>query len=173
MKQLLIVLCGLFVLASSSSAQEQQAPHRLTPEELKIVKENEAMMQRTAREAANTPQPKYNVYQCRADAQAWTTDGSDLTNGTNLLGSTAIMVNGQIRTVPLGGTPHVTMTGLVYRIAEMSSCQTIDEAFQKQFNTYAMLQSMYEEERLTRYTLFLYKHNLMDQFSREDKEEHK
>lgn len=112
------------------------------------------------------PAPTYTALQCRADTQAWTTDGSD--KASMIFGATGILVNGQARWIPTGATPHLPMKALMERIYEMVVCQTSDAAFQKEFNTYTRLESNYEDERTFRYMAFIQNHNLMDQFVTED-----
>ncbi|HEY0308596.1 MAG TPA: hypothetical protein VGB94_10580 [Acidobacteriaceae bacterium] len=167
MKRAFIAVAASLIVVTALVGAQQTTPTKVDPETAKIMREQEQRMI----DAASKPAETIPVQQCSADTQAWTTDGSD--RQTTMIGAVLIMVNGQIRYMPMGGTSHATMGDLVMRIHEMSVCQTSDADFQKQFNTYAVLQKHYEEERMTRYILFLYKHNLMDQFVKEDAAENK
>jgi hypothetical protein len=116
--------------------------------------------------------PKIGYLQCRADAQKWTTDPFDTKDARNLTTNTAIMVNGQLRSIP-AITPHVTVSGLMNRAYEMSVCIHEDAEFEKQFATYSALSNAYQDERNFRYIRFVMKHNLNGQFIKEDAEENK
>jgi hypothetical protein len=105
-------------------------------------------------------------------AQKWTIDPFDNKDGRNLNVNTAIMVNGQFRSIS-SITPHVTVTGLQERTYEMEICKTEDADFEKQFSTYSRIAEAYKEERTFRYVYFLMRHNLDKQFLSEDAENSK
>lgn len=82
------------------------------------------------------------------------------------------MVNGQLRSLP-----HlnygVTASELLIRAHEMDACIHEDSAFEKQFATYSSIASSYNEERIFRYEYFLTRHNLDEQFRKEDAQDFK
>jgi hypothetical protein len=118
------------------------------------------------------PGPKFGSLQCRADAQKWTTDPSDDKDARNLGVNTAIMVNGQFRSIS-HLTPHVAMTELMQRVNEMEVCREEDAAFEKQYSTYSSISRSYSDEITFRYDYFLTRHNLREQFFKEDAEMNK
>jgi hypothetical protein len=115
---------------------------------------------------------KFGFLQCRSDAQKWTADPFDTKDARNLMVNTAIMVNGQFRSIP-SITLQVTFAGLMQRTYEMSVCEAEDADFEKQFSTYTSLARAYEEEQCFRYRLFLTTHHLEEQFTKEDEEANK
>src|SRR5580700_8120833 len=149
------VLPLVFVLfAPFAVCQQEPMPDKLSPEVVKLLREQEQKMKDDAEEAEKHPEPKFGYLQCRADAQKWTADPFDTKDGRNLFVNTAIMVNGQFRSIPRI-TPHVTVNGLMERTYEMAVCADKDAEFEKQFATYSSLAKAYSEERCSRYTLFL------------------
>jgi hypothetical protein len=109
---------------------------------------------------------------CRADTQRWTADPFDYSDPKNLSGSRAIMVNGQLRLIPIT-TAHVTVRGLLERVREMDACTRQDPDFEKKFATYSAMAEAYKEEHCSRYMLFVIRHHLDEQFAKEDAEENK
>jgi len=116
--------------------------------------------------------PKFGYFQCRADAQKWTYDPFDKTLEPKYITGSAIMVNGQFRVLPQLSY-GVTSAALQQRIYEADVCTTEDADFEKQFFTYTRLKQAYAEERTFRYMNFLMKHNLLEQFAKEDTEQFK
>ena len=109
---------------------------------------------------------------CRADTQRWTADPFDYSDPKNLSGSRAIMVNGQLRLIPIT-TAHVTLRGLLERVREMDACTRQDPDFEKKFATYSAMAEAYNEEHCSSYMLFVIRHHLDEQFVKEDAEENK
>ena len=166
------MLSAYISVASSLFCQQEPMPDKVPPEVVKMLKEQEQQMTDSIKKDKKHPGPKYGYFDCRAEAQKWTSDPSDSQDARNLSANAAILVNGQIRAIP-AITPHVTATGLMERAYEMAVCVHEDADFEKQFNTYSFLQDHYNEERSARYSLFLLKHNLMEQFVKEDAEDYK
>jgi hypothetical protein len=165
-----LFVCVLF--APFAVSQQEPMPDKLSPDMVKLLRDQEQKMKDAVEEAKKHPESKFGSLQCRADAQKWTSDPFDTKDGRNLFVNTAIMVNGQLRSIPTI-TPHVTVTGLMERTYEMAVCAEEDAEFEKQFATYSSLAKAYSEERCSRYTLFLLKHHLDEQFHKEDVEENK
>jgi hypothetical protein len=115
---------------------------------------------------------KFGFFQCRADAQKWTFDPFDKTLDPKFLTGTAVMVNGQFRVLP-HLSYGVTMSTLLNRIYEMGVCTHEDPEFEKQFSMYSLIENSYNDERTFRYLNFIMKHNLIEQFTKEDTEEFK
>jgi len=107
------------------------------------------------------PLPTYSIQQCRVDTQEWTLPDPAPTPGH------VIIVNGQNRLVPIT-TAHAPIPKLLDRIYEMTICENVDADFQRQFSTYSTMIGLYKEEHHSRYVAFLLKHNLHEQFIKED-----
>ena len=150
----------------------QQAPASPTPEAVKAVREQEKQLRDSMDESNKHPGPRIRDLQCRADTQNWTLDPFDKSDPAALLGGVGLQVNGQFRLMP-ELTPNVTVSVLIDRAYEMSVCIHEDADFEKQFGTYSLMFKRYEEERIFRYMYFLMRHNLQDQFNREDVERNK
>jgi hypothetical protein len=157
LKKPLMCACVL-ILPSLLLCQQEPMPKKLGPDTIKLVQEH--------------PGPKFGALQCRADAQKWTSDPFDNKDARNLGANPAVMVNGQFRTMP-HITMHVTSSQLMERAYEMSVCEGEDADFEKQFVTYSTLSKSYSDERCFRYRYFLTKHNLEEQFYKEDAEANK
>jgi hypothetical protein len=125
-----------------------------------------------AQDVAIKAKHEFGVLQCRADAQKWTYDSFDKKLPDKKRDGTAIMVNGQFRALP-HLSYGVAASELLIRAHEMDICIHEDADFEKQFATYSSISSSYSEERTFRYKYFLAKHNLDDQFRKEDAEEFK
>lgn len=161
-----VFLIALLLSSLYASCQESLSPIQLTPEQVKVLREQEKQFQQSINQQ-NTKSITYSVLQCRADTQRWTSDPFDRSDERNLSVNTGVLVNGQMRSMaPL--TAHVDFRILLERIHEMSVCQEVDAEFQKQFNTYALIGKLYEEEKSFRYLKFLLDHSLYDQFLKED-----
>jgi len=50
----------------------------------------------------------------------------------------------------------------------MSVCEHVDDNFEQQFSTYSTMRKIYWEEYHLRYVNFIIRHNLLDQFVKED-----
>jgi hypothetical protein len=168
----LFVSVSVALLAASGSAQEARPPIKLSPEQVKTLQQQEDWMKSSIEESKKHPGPTYTLLQCRADTQKWTTDPFDKSDERNLIGGRLIQVNGQLRTMP-EITQHVTVTKLTERAYEMNVCGESDPDFEKQFGTYSLIARRYEEERAFRYVFYLTKHNLTEQFMKEDAEENR
>jgi hypothetical protein len=83
-----------------------------------------------------------------------------------------VLVNGQIRLM-FHLSYGVTSAQLIQRISELDICKIQDQDFEKQFHTYSEMADSYSEERIFRYRNFITKHNLEEQFVKEDAEEFK
>jgi hypothetical protein len=147
-------------------------PEKLSPEVVKALREQEQRMKDSIEESKKHPGPKFEYLQCRADVQKWTADPFDTKDARNLSPNIMTMVNGQLRSIP-SITPHVTVSGLMDRAYEMSVCTHEDADFEKQFATYSSLLKAYSDERSFRYMYFVMKHNLYEQFIKEDAEANK
>ncbi|MCU1249000.1 MAG: hypothetical protein JWQ49_2029 [Edaphobacter sp.] len=161
---LLLPLCGI--------CQQEPMPEKLSPEAVKALQAQEKQLMDSIAESNKHPGPKFTDLQCRADAQKWTSDPFDGKDARNLSINTAIMVNGQFRSMS-HIAPHVTVEGLIDRAYEMIVCIESDAAFEKQFATYSLMAKLYSEERNLRYLMFILRHNLNDQFLKEDAKENK
>ncbi len=170
MNTLRAVLFSVCVSASTLAVcQQEPMPDKLSPEVVKALKEQEQRMRDSIEASKKQTNPKFGYLQCRADAQKWTSDPFDTTDARNLMMNTAIMVNGQMRAIP-HITLHVTVSGLMERTYEMDVCIREDADFEKQFATYSSLAEAYKDERCFRYMYFITKHNLDEQFRKEDAE---
>lgn len=171
-----ILRAMLFVVCVSTSSfafcQQEPMPDKISPDVIKALREQEQQMKNSIEESRKQTEPKFGDLQCRADAQKWTADPFDTKDARNLSINTAIMVNGQFRSIP-AITPHVTVSGLMNRAYEMSVCIQEDADFEKQFRTYSALSKAYSDERSFRYMYFVMRHNLEDQFIKEDAEANK
>jgi hypothetical protein len=65
------------------------------------------------------------------------------------------------------------MTELMQRVNEMEVCREEDAAFEKQYSTYSSISRSYSDEITFRYDYFLTRHNLREQFFKEDAEMNK
>jgi hypothetical protein len=168
------VLLTACILAAPTIAlcQQEPMPEKIDPATVKLLQDQEKRLKDEAEESKKHSEPKFGSLQCRADAQKWTIDPFDNKDGRNLAVNTAIMVNGQFRTIS-HITPHVTVIGLQERTHEMEVCTEEDSDFEKQFSTYSTIAETYEEERTFRYMYFLSRHNLDKQFIKEDAEDNK
>jgi len=158
--------------ASFAICQQEPRPDKLSPEVVKGVKDQEQQMKNEVEESKKHPEPKFGYLKCRADAQKWTADPFDTKDARTVSANTAIMVNGQFRSIPRI-TPHVTVRGLLERAHEMEVCADEDADFEKQFATYSSIAKAYREEHCFRYMYFLTRHHLDEQFAKEDAEENK
>ncbi len=163
-----VVLLQVCVLTSAFAACQQQAtPDQQNLGVVKSLKELGHQMSNAAEESKKPPERKFGYLKCRADAQTWTSDPFDTKDERNHFGGTAIMVNGQLRMrTPL--TLHVTMVGLMERTYEMEVCRQEDAEFEGQFATYSSMSKSYGDEMSFRYDYFLTRHNLREQFFKED-----
>lgn len=167
------VLYSACIFTSSLAVcQQEPMPDKLSPEVVKALREQEQRMKDSIEESKKNTGPKFGYLQCRADAQKWTTDPFDTKDARNLQVNTAIMVNGQFRSIP-SITPHATVSVLMDRAYEMSVCIREDADFEKQFATYSSLSRAYNDERSFRYMYFVMKHDMNEQFIKEDAEENK
>jgi hypothetical protein len=116
--------------------------------------------------------PKFGFFQCRADAQKWTYDPTANQLDPKFATGAAILVNGQVRVLP-HLSYGVTFSGLTERIYESGVCTHEDSDFEKQFATYSTIQKSYQSEQTFRYANFITKHNLTEQFKKEDTEQFK
>lgn len=164
-----LLVCVCILTSAHGICQQEPMPDKLSPEAVKALQQQEQRMRDSIEESNKHPGPKFSYLQCRADTQKWTSDPFDGKDARNLSANTAIMVNGQLRSIP-ALTPHVTVGELVGRIYEMSVCEETDVDFEKQFRTYSMLEDAYKEERTFRYMYFLTRHGLDAQFVKEDAE---
>lgn len=168
-----MVLLHVCVLTSTFAAcQQQPTPDKQSPNVAKLPKERGNQMGNAVGEAKKPPEQRFGYLKCRADAQMWTSDPFDTKDERNRFGGTAIMVNGQFRSRP-ESTPHVAVAGLMERVHEMEVCTQEDADFEKQFATYSSLSKAYDEEICFRYDGFLMRHNLREQFFKEDAIENK
>jgi len=149
------------LLSGVAVAQNKPAP-KLTPEQVNLLRMQEKELEK---EVTNSKKlPTFTVQQCRSDAQEWT-----LKEPPPWM-TTLIVVNGQVRMMsPI--TPHTPITKLLDRIYEMTVCETVDADFEKQFHTYSQMHKSYQQEQHSRYALFLMKHELIEQFLKEDAKE--
>jgi hypothetical protein len=161
-KILLSFFCtAAVVLSGAAVAQDKPAP-QLSPEQVKTLKDQEKALQTLLADSNKKKLPTFTVQQCRSDTQEWTYKEPT--------GGVIVVVNGQSRMMP-PGTPHTPIPKLLDRIYEMTVCETVDSEFEKQFHTYTQMRELYERERESRYTQFLLKHGLFDQFISEDAKE--
>jgi hypothetical protein len=110
---------------------------------------------------------KFGPFKCRADAQEWTlTDFSDKQKAIGM-SATGVLVNGQLRLLP-DISSGVIVHELEDRATEMEICEQEDADFQKQFNTYVLIERLYREETKSRYVKFLLDHHLLEQFTLKD-----
>jgi hypothetical protein len=167
-----VLFLGCVLTAPFAVCQQEPMPDKLSPEVVKGIREQEQQMKNEIEESKKHPEPKFGYLQCRADAQKWTADPFDAKDARNLSANTAIMVNGQFRSIP-GITPHVTVRGLLERAHEMEVCTSEDADFEKQFATYSAMAKAYSEEHCFRYMYFVVRHHLDEQFVKEDAEESK
>jgi len=165
-KKLCFIAIAAAVLGCLADAQETRPPIKLTPEQVKVLQAQEKQFEDSLNRA-NDGTKSYSALECRADAQRWTADPFDKSDERNLSINTAVMVNGQIRSMP-HITAHVNFLQLSERVHEMSMCEEVDAEFQKQFNTYKVMADLYEDERSFRYFKFLMDHSLYSQFLKED-----
>ena len=171
-----ILRAALFSVCVSASTvafcQQEPMPEKVSPDTVKLLQEQEKSMKDFVEEAKKHPEPKFGYLQCRVDAQKWTADPFDPKDRRDIVFSTAIMVNGLIRSIP-PITTHVTVNALMERTYEMAVCETEDAEFEKQFSTYSSLSKAFSEERYSRYWFFVVTHHLDEQFHKEDAEANK
>lgn len=171
-----ILRAALFIAAilvvPIAYCQQEPMPGKLSPEVVQHLREQEQQMVKSIQDSNTQTGPKFGYLQCRADAQTWTSDPFDNKDARNMMVNTAIMVNGQFRSIP-SITQHVTVVGLMKRAHEMSVCEQEDADFEKQFSTYSSLARAYDQERCFRYKLFLTTHHLDEQFIKEDEDANK
>jgi len=166
------LFCACVLTASVAVCQQEPMPDKLSPEAVKALRDQEQRMTKSIEDSKKQTEPKFGYLQCRADAQKWTSDPFDNKDARNLTVNTAIMVNGQLRSIP-SITPHAPVGVLMDRAYEMAVCEHEDAEFEKQFNTYSSLEGAYTHERYFRYMYFVMKHNLEEQFIKEDAEDNK
>jgi len=131
-----------------------------------------AMCQQGPEASKGRTSAEFGDLKCRADSQKWTTDPFDAQDPRNLSSNRAVWVNGQFRSIP-SMTPHLTVKSLLERAHEMEVCTREDADFEKQFGTYSAMAKAYNEEHCARYSLFVIRHHLDEQFVKEDAEENK
>jgi hypothetical protein len=166
------ILSALILMSLSGSCLQQPSSTNPSPQDTKATQNYEKWMKDSLEEANKHFNPPLNYARCRSDTQRWTTDPFDKDDSRNRLGGILMQVNGQFRTM-LSITPHVSIAERVDRIYEMAVCEQTDSDFEKQFSTYTLMGRQYEVEKNSRYLGFILKHNLHDQFLKEDAEENK
>jgi hypothetical protein len=166
------LLSAIMIIPTICFCQQEPMPEKISPEALKLIREQEQRIKDSIEESKKNPRSKFGMFQCRADAQNWTTDPLDSKDARSLSVNTGILVNGQFRSVP-PITRHVTVSVLQQRVYEMTVCEREDAEFEKQFGTYSAMSKAYSEEVCFRYMYFLTTHKLDEQFIKEDAEANK